>query len=97
MVNSLVIRSLQVYLIAADFLTSVVIEGRTHKETMKNAPANPPLGRRSHRGAHRRCLHEPTHARGQHVGPSLKEPPRLEAKFTDDVFVVDEESSVAST
>jgi hypothetical protein len=39
MVNSLVIRSLQVYLIAADFLTSVVIEGRTHKETMKNAPA----------------------------------------------------------
>lgn len=45
MVNSLVIRSMQVYLIAADFLTSVVIEGRTHKETMKNAPANPSLGR----------------------------------------------------
>jgi len=44
MVNSLVIRSLQVYLIAADFLTSVVIEGRTHKETMKNAPSESAAG-----------------------------------------------------
>jgi hypothetical protein len=40
------------------------------------------LGDDHRRGTHRRYRHEPTPARGQHVRPSLKKPPRFEGKLS---------------